>query len=228
MSKTVAGILLTSYFAGLYLSFNKTAILSLAVTVMVYTLFAPGTFRRRLIRLTWMTIGLSVAFYVSSAKITDYTRTSSNVESFTGRTLIWVQTLRQIENGPYIRGNGVRSFREIGPTPFRGRLQVSSAHNEFLNVWFDLGLVGVVLVYGLYFTFGYESLKAYRRQVGYPAVLSVCVLVFYLVAGITAADQVICIFPLQWLILLDCLLSTKLKEASQSAYRIELHADNLR
>ena len=84
----------------------------------------------------------------------------SRVESFSGRTELWQQTLDMIRDRP-IQGYGFLSFRDYGPQPFSD-IRVVHAHDEWLNLWFTLGLVGVVLAAASYFAFFLQA----RRDSG--------------------------------------------------------------
>jgi hypothetical protein len=77
-------------------------------------------------------------------------------------------------------------------------------------MWFNLGLVGVALTCGIYFALMYTSLKSIKRGIGSLAILTLCVVVFCLVDGITDAAALMCVLPAQWLLLFDCMVNTEL------------------
>ncbi|MGD0830831.1 MAG: O-antigen ligase family protein [Terracidiphilus sp.] len=212
MSKRRAIVLSTSLLAGLYLTFGKTEIIALAVAGMVYTLLAPGTFKRRLMRILLMAAGIGIGWIAVASKIDDYLSSSGSTETLSGRIILWTQTLAQISNGPFIRGFGFYSFQEIGPNPWRNPNGIVHAHNEFLQVWFNLGLVGVALVFGMYFALGFTSLRSLRRKGGFVPTLILAAVVYCLIRGLAEGSPNICTFPIPWLLLFDCLVSTPVSE----------------
>jgi hypothetical protein len=56
------------------------------------------------------------------------------------RTVIWRETARALN----IAGHGFGSYRELAPQPFPAA-KLDHAHNEFLEVAFETGLVGIAL-----------------------------------------------------------------------------------
>ncbi len=76
--------------------------------------------------------------------------------TFTGRTEIWSFVYGHIENAPLI-GNGFRGFWSLGAaSPKHGSeiefiRTIGSAHNGYLDVTLDLGLVGLMLLLAVIF-----------------------------------------------------------------------------
>ncbi|MGA3080470.1 MAG: O-antigen ligase family protein [Terracidiphilus sp.] len=219
MSKSMAALLLSSMLAALFLTFAKTTSISLVAAGIVYALIAPGSLGQRIARIALLATGLTLALLVAASKIADYMNraAASGADTLTGRTILWVQTYSQIVYGPFMRGNGLLAFREIGPVPFHDVQRLVHAHNDFLTVWFNFGMVGVVLAFGAYFALAFRSLQAMRRGGGAIAALTLCVIVFWLADGIASASQVMTDFPVQWLLLFDCLVSTYLAGALRGA-----------
>ncbi len=123
----------------------------------------------------------------------------SRVESFSGRTELWQQTLDMIRDRP-LQGYGFLSFRDYGPQPFSD-IRVVHAHDEWLNLWFTLGLVGVGLAAASYFAFFRQA----RRAARWPgttaqAALAMSLLIFALVRGITEAANGF-VFPMALMLL---------------------------
>jgi len=215
ISKISTILLMMFYVSGLYFSFARTRIIALVVAIIIYGLFAPAIARRRFARLVLIAVGIMAAWIILSPKVNDYMYHSgpSGIDTLSGRTILWAQTLNKIRSGPSIRGFGLFAFYHIGPNPFTTLRHLAHAHNEFLNLWFNLGLVGVALASGLYLALIYTSLKAIMRGIGSLAILTLCVVVFCLVDGITDASSLMCVLPSQWLLLFDCLVSTALAGA---------------
>jgi O-antigen ligase len=213
MSKWMAIFLTVFLLVGLYLAFSKTQMIALAVAGMVYVLVAPGSWRRRLTRIAWMTLGIALAIVSSFSKIAEYQNGSANADTLSGRTILWTQTYMQIASGPTIRGFGFLAFREVGPVPFHDLDRVVNAHNEFLTLWFNFGVPGVALVFASYLALGFKSLRGIKGPGGVLAVLVLCTVVFSLIRGLTEASTTMCDLPLPWLLLFDCLVSSSLAGA---------------
>jgi exopolysaccharide production protein ExoQ len=193
---------------------------------VVYVLYAPGSWRQRSIRISRMLLVIALALIVLSPKIAEYRSGGGGTspETLTGRTVLWALTLKQIASGPFLRGFGLLAFRTIGPSPFPGMERVEQAHNEFLQVWFNYGLVGVALVFGSYFALAHASVKALKQRGGIAGLIVLCAVVWCLVKGITEGIPAFCIMPIPWLLLFDCLVSTERAEAEKDSRRRESSA----
>jgi O-antigen ligase len=208
LSRKSTIFILASIAIGEYLVFSKTDIIAFVVVGMVYAIFAPGTVRLRCARSLLAIITIFALWMITASKLAGYANRGENVDTLTGRTVLWALTVRQLLNGPWIRGFGFLAFRDIGPTPWHGALKISHAHNEFLQVWFNFGLVGVALVFGSYFALGYASFKVMKQGRRFLSVFIACMLVYYLIRGLTGASVFLCLLPVEWLVLFDCLAST--------------------
>jgi O-antigen ligase len=213
ISRRLAAFLVLFLFAGLLLTFSKTDIIAFALAGVVYILLAPGSIRQRTMRIAWMAMGAVIAWIPIESKVANYASSARATDTLTGRTWIWAHTIVQIMDGPTIRGFGFLAFREIGPVSPGTMDHLVHAHNEFLTLWFNFGIVGVVLVFTSYFALGLTSVRAMRRGGGAKAVLVLCALIFCLVMGVTLANMSICVLPIPWLFLFDCLTCTYLANA---------------
>ena len=116
----------------------------------------------------------------------------SNLETLTGRTYIWTQSLDIAMERPWL-GHGFDSFRWVFP-PFE-TFQPWHAHNELIQQLFAYGLVGIVIVGGVYWAF-YRQVQI-SRNTGLKS-LAMAVLVLVLVRGLVDTDRFELCFPL-WL-----------------------------
>lgn len=117
----------------------------------------------------------------------------SNLETLTGRTYIWSQSLEIILEKPWF-GHGFDSFRWIFP-PF-GDFLPRHAHNEVIQQLFAYGIVGTLIVVGIYWTF-YCQVRG-SANTGLKS-LAMAVLILVLVRGLVDTDQFELCFPL-WLV----------------------------
>jgi len=118
--------------------------------------------------------------------------TGNNVETLTGRTYIWSQTIELFLEKPWL-GYGFDSFRWTFPA-FADFLP-NHAHNEFFQQLFTYGLVGILVVISVYWSF-YRHVRASERS-GLRS-LAMAILILVLVRGIVDTDQFGLCFPL-WL-----------------------------
>jgi O-antigen ligase len=118
--------------------------------------------------------------------------TGNNVETLTGRTYIWSQTIELFVEKPWF-GYGFDSFRWTFPA-FADFLP-NHAHNEFFQQLFTYGTVGVVVMISVYWSF-YRQVRASGRS--NLRSLAMAILILVLVRGIVDTDQFELCFPL-WL-----------------------------
>jgi O-antigen ligase len=112
--------------------------------------------------------------------------------TLTGRTELWALSLIWIREKP-ILGSGLEAFwgSYYGPAAdFRiasGWLEAPHAHNAYLNLWLDLGLVGVVLAIGSLATNLGKAIKLLKETDGtvgmWPIVFFGITLAFSLTGG---------------------------------------------
>jgi hypothetical protein len=128
----------------------------------------------------------------------------SNLETLTGRTYIWTQSLDIAMDRPWF-GHGFDSFRWVFP-PFEN-FQPWHAHNELIQQLFAYGLVGILVVVGAYWTF-YRRVRISRNA--RLRSLAMATLILVLVRGLVDTDRFELCFPL-WLM---TMLSISLTSAS--------------
>lgn len=114
---------------------------------------------------------------------TFYSAGTSNIETLTGRTIIWSQSLEIASEAPWL-GHGFYSYRFVVP-PF-GEFEAWHAHNELLQQYFSYGLVGVVLTIILYYRF---YLQIRRGNGDALRALSAALLLFALVRGTVDTER---------------------------------------
>ncbi len=136
-----------------------------------------------------------------SATIEKYVNDPYYVSTLSERTVLWEYTYGLIAQSPLI-GHGLDSFRFLIPNIFSGTV-INQSHNEWLMLWAQLGLPGLLLVGYLYFSLGRESVARLRDpgEMGGVARLSLAFLMFYLVHSITEADPLFTQYPLDVVVL---------------------------
>ncbi|HEX4426918.1 MAG TPA: O-antigen ligase family protein [Terriglobales bacterium] len=193
------------YWAGGAIFISWVLILSLSKTSMIAFVFAFGflvlysveiSLKTKLMVLLLATILFAVMYGTLAAYITEYQDDSHEVTTLTGRTVLWAETWEMIQDHP-IAGYGFLSFRDFGPQDWDER--ATMAHDEWLNQWFQLGGVGLLLtlgIYGSYFRYLWRSPRSLARQLG------LTLLIYMLIDGITMAEPVGLMFPLPMMLLL--------------------------
>lgn len=171
---------------------SKASLLAFLVAAGFY-LLRDSSLRRR----TKLLLGVGAAaaagtfFSLIDAYIEQYAQ-GSQLETLTGRTLIWVQSLDIALEKPWL-GHGFYSYRWIVP-PF-GVFEAWQAHDELLQQFFSYGLVGLLLTVALYWSF-------FRQLRWHPAhrlrTLALSLLILAVVRGMVDTDIFGLSFPL-WL-----------------------------
>jgi hypothetical protein len=167
-------------------SMSKTCIVAFLLAFPVYLAVTKISFQKK-IALLWLTGGLVL---ISSATLSEYIgnyisdRGGENLTTATGRTRIWELTWDLIQQRPFL-GYGFQSFRDVADQIVGVRL--INPHNEFLDVWVNLGLIGLTLTLITYI--GYILLLKRALRSGLPqAAFGLALLIYSLVRGLTEAS----------------------------------------
>jgi exopolysaccharide production protein ExoQ len=95
-----------------------------------------------------MVIGLSAVYWLFAEVVWGLMVSSLNRnETLTGRTGIWATLLEAAAKGPFV-GVGYGGFWMLNPIAIE--LEVGEAHNGYLDVYLELGGVGIVALAGLF------------------------------------------------------------------------------
>jgi exopolysaccharide production protein ExoQ len=171
---------------------SKASILAFLAAAGFYVLRDSSVRRRtRLLLGFGATAVLATFLSLIDAYIEQYAQ-GSQLETLTGRTLIWSESLDIALEKPLL-GHGFYSYRWVVP-PF-GVFEAWQAHDELLQQFFSYGLVGILLTVALYWSF-------FRQLRQHPAnrlrTLALSLLIFALIRGLVDTDIFGLSFPL-WL-----------------------------
>ena len=189
---------------------SKTSIAAFLIAATFYL------FRNtRLSRATKVKIGLTgVAIIASlSAPLIDYFQAyseSTDPSTLTGRTVIWASASEIAVEKPLL-GHGFYSFRFLIP-PI-DTFEAQHAHNEFLQQFFTLGSIGVIVVATLYIVFFLQIRRAPRSNITH---LAGALLIFALLHGITDTLAFDLSYPLWLMAMLSILLAAETSRATAS------------
>ncbi|GAB4388048.1 MAG: hypothetical protein Kow0025_05080 [Thermodesulfovibrionales bacterium] len=180
----VAVYLLTG-FRGVY---PATAIgILLAGTVSLLFLRRAGNnVRRAAAFLVIMTVvGLLSLFYGDSL-VSIATSAFNRDESFTGRSDIWDMVLGIASRNPWL-GVGYGGYWGLQDETVYAALGVRESHSGYLDVYLEVGLVGILLLMAFLRSFYRQSI----RQLGGPrewGLFGVCLLIMSLIHGFTESN----------------------------------------
>jgi O-antigen ligase len=193
--------------AGVFLSLSKTSILTFLIVLSVMQLSMKISMQKKAL----IFISAVIIAAVSASSMIDYLNhyldysAGESLYTLTGRTMIWHDTWAMIQQKLWI-GYGLMSFRDIGPQIAAVRLV--HAHNEWLQIWFSYGLIGLLLAVGFYLSFLYQAGRALTRtstrSLGSLALgIAICGLVF----GVSEASITTLTIPIPLILLLSMALS---------------------
>jgi O-antigen ligase len=149
---------------GLIFSASRMGILSLLFSFGLMTIFFRGGHgEKRLSTPTVLILGLAVlwaAWIGLDAVISRFVGTS---EDLRGRWMIWVDTFRIFRDFPLF-GSGLGTFEQAFPMyrSFHIRGTVTHAENDFLQLASEVGLVGSLLLLGLFVTLFVKAVSRVR------------------------------------------------------------------
>lgn len=195
---TVAMLLLVTLLKTL----SKTAIVAFWVAITIWILISKISYKTKLVIILLITLIFVTLYQLLLSHITEYVALGGGVvaETLSGRTLLWEETWAMIKAKPVL-GYGFMSFRSTGPQIFLVR--ADQAHNEWLQLWFSLGIGGLILALLIYVGFAVITLKKNcSPSSSLQAALGTALLAYALTRGITEGNALGLVFPLPLLLLM--------------------------
>ncbi len=175
---------------------SKTALIAFAVAEIWYLARSKDWSRRTKTLMVLVALVVLIAFSsLLSAYLDTYnnTGTGNQVETLTGRTVLWATALTMGLDAPWA-GHGFDSFRNL--IPAFGPFEPVHAHNELIQQFFEFGAIGILLFLGVHSSF-YNLLRRSSADSLQP--LAFNVLIFSLLRGAADTLSYGYSFPL-WLI----------------------------
>jgi O-antigen ligase len=126
-----------------------------------------------------------------------YTSAGNQSETLTGRLGIWAYFLAEAVQQPWF-GHGFDSAWKVIPPFGADQFQAAHAHNELLQQFYAYGVVGIVLLAGIY---GSLFVHIRRMLPGPEKTLFLALLIFVLVRGTADTDRFDLSLPL-WAVVL--------------------------
>jgi len=139
-----------------------------------------------------------------------YTNAGNQAETLTGRIGIWSLILDRALERPWL-GHGFNSISKVIPPFGPDQFEAWHAHNELLQQFYTYGVVGIVLLFGLYGSFYREARRLARPE---HRTLFLGLILFIVIRGFGDTERFDLSFPL-WSITLLCLMLAAMNQPSE-------------
>ena len=141
-----------------------------------------------------------------------YLSAGNQATTLTGRTGIWIYSLNAGIEKPWI-GNGIDSMWKVAP-PFGPELfEARHAENELLQQFFAYGIVGIVMLVGIYGSH-YRAIRNLPR--GSTRTVLIGLLLFIIIRGLAEAEPFDLLLPLWSIILISAYLGPKTRSLNSN------------
>lgn len=203
------GFLSFFLFLVLLQTLAKTMLAGLLVAGFLYMAGKQFSRRRKLLLILFTSLVLVFYFWISWSYFEGYVLNEDNETlTLTSRTVVWIKAWEMIQERPML-GYGILSFRDYGPQVAEFRLV--HAHNEWVMLWFQTGLIGVLLAAAIYVTFFVRMRRVVKDHPAWlPGRLGRALLIYMLIRGLTDASLADLVFPIPLLLTLIPWTTTRL------------------
>lgn len=150
----------------IFSSLKRGGLVALTVGLLAYIFCSAGTNKRNLKSFIWLIVALGILgvmyFYIANSEFGGVINRLTNIgdDGGSGRTRIWRVTWQMIQRSGFMQqlvGHGFNGVIDNSPILF-------SAHNDFLEVWYDYGLVGAGLYVGTILSLIRYTLRLIREK----------------------------------------------------------------
>lgn len=187
---------------------SKTSVIAilLGLTIFLIKSHIPTARKATLI------LALIVPIAIGAPAFMDYldnyvnlqTESGSSVETASGRTTLWAETMDRIIDRP-ILGFGFMSFPDVGPQ-LQG-INLVSPHDEWLTLWFNEGLVGMLLGFGVYVGLLVQAVR--HRSKSLERTFCFALLGYGFIETLTHSSTNALVIPIQLLLVLSSWLAVQ-------------------
>lgn len=187
---------------------SKTSIVAFAISCLVFVTQSTTSLTKKVLMLSGIASITAISYALIAMYLEQYLASDGGKTATTlsGRTELWETAWKLIKENPIV-GYGLLSFRDYLPKV--SHMQAPHAHNEWLNAWFQYGVVGVALVTMIYISFYTLARRAARIScLQQESTLAFVLLLFVLVRGVTEAHITSLVFPLPLMMLMIGLLTS--------------------
>lgn len=174
-SKTIRITMVVIICLAVFSSVKRGGVLALALAMLFYIITnqlvsKQGKFTKLIIGFSMLCVFVSVFFYIGTIGDNDIFERFENIQddNGSGRTDVWAETWRLICNQnafSFFIGNGFNAVLN------NSRL-ILSAHNDYLEAWFDFGLIGFFLYVISMFLLFSDILRCLKEKKSYASAMS--------------------------------------------------------
>jgi len=146
-------------FIAICLTRSQIAVGATVLGLLIYLVFF--NFRK------WKLVLVSTVLILGILGLFQYVKTHSGCDN--GRKLAWTTIWKDMNTPPLIRGNRL-TITGFSPGSFEWTHSIRfqnlwrKAHNEYLQVWYDLGFIGLGIVLLMLFEFYRQVLNYWKRR----------------------------------------------------------------
>ena len=198
-------------------SLSKSTLLAFLAAQCVLLVLDRSMSRKSKIALLGCAFTLILVFWgLFEAYYDVYTTAGNQAETLTGRTAIWLYVLNAAFDHPWTLwiGHGFDSWWRVVP-PFGNELfEARHAENEMLQQFYAYGVMGLVLLAGIYGGLAWQLRKLTRSPV---KILLICMMVFIVVRGIAVADSFDLLLPMWAIVMLSLIIEQVRSEQAVTA-----------
>lgn len=167
MSVTLFSIISLLIFSGIIVSQSRMGIIAAVFTLSIMGILWESSSWHRYVVATMLIVffgvSLLIGIWIGLEPVVDrYETLESSLE---GRQNIWIDSLSMIKENPFL-GTGMGTFRDVytkHQTVFLTKTVVY-AHNDYLQIASEWGIVGAALIFGLIFYVLFRGLVSVRRR----------------------------------------------------------------
>jgi exopolysaccharide production protein ExoQ len=171
-------------------SLSKTTIAAFAVSEVFLVIQDRSMSRKTKTALTVAAVIVILVFWaLFEAYYNLYTSTGNQAETLTGRTAIWAYVFDHALEAPWF-GHGFDAM--WGVIPLFGTFEARHAENELLEQFYSYGLVGVLLIIGVYGGL-YRAIR--RVTYGDVKIILTSILLFIIIRGLAEAEPFDLLLP---------------------------------
>ncbi|MES2390291.1 MAG: O-antigen ligase family protein [Acidobacteriota bacterium] len=182
-------------------SLSKTTILAFAIgqiVVLMRNKSLPKSARRNIILIALIILAVFAPLLIAYSDV--YLNAGNQAVTLTGRIGIWGLVLERAIDNPWL-GHGFHSFRHV--IPAFGDFETWHAHNELVQQFYLYGIVGIVMLFGIYVSF-YRQVRLVRDSA--LRALFGGLLLFVAIRGLADSERFDLSLPLWSIALLSLLL----------------------
>lgn len=188
---------------------SKTTITALLVAQAYLFLRDRSLTRKaRVLMLLGLVIVIGVFWNLFFSYLDVYSNAGNQAESLTGRLGLWAIFLDQALQHPLI-GHGFHSAWKVIPPFGPDRFEARHAHDEVLQQFYAYGIVGVVVLVGLYGSF-FRTVRT--LPIGRLRTWLISLFLFVLVRGLADTEPFDLSLPLWSIVLFSCLVQVRIHE----------------